>query len=103
MMDGVFMIAPGIGPPSGGADLVGNKAFNLMRLCGAGMPVPPGFVLSVDWCRRRRAGSLTEEELDAGLAAGIAELEALTGQRSEVSESRSWCRCDPGPRPRCPG
>ncbi len=75
------MIAPGIGPPSGGADLVGNKAFNLMRLCGAGMPVPPGFVLSVDWCRRRRAGSLTEEELDAGLAAGIAQLEALTGQR----------------------
>ena len=81
MMDGVFLIAPGIGPPPGGADLVGNKAFNLMRLCEAGMPVPPGFVLSVDWCRRRRAGTLTEEELEAGLTSGIARLEALTGQR----------------------
>jgi pyruvate,orthophosphate dikinase len=81
MIDGVHMIAPGIGPPPGGADLVGNKAYNLMRLCAAGMPVPPGFVLSVDWCRRRRAGSLTEEELEAALSSGIARLEALTGQR----------------------
>jgi pyruvate,orthophosphate dikinase len=31
--------------------IVGNKAFNLMRLAALGLPVPPGFVLSTDFCR----------------------------------------------------
>lgn len=74
----VEMIAPGAGLPKGGADAVGNKAFNLMRMAAAGLPAPPGFVLPTTWCRRTGAGDLPYKELDAALASGIAQLERLT-------------------------
>ena len=41
--------------PPGGAEEVGNKAFNLMRMAAAGLPVPPGFVLPAGWCGLPRA------------------------------------------------
>jgi pyruvate,orthophosphate dikinase len=72
------MIAPGAGLPKGGANAVGNKAFNLMRMATAGLPAPPGFVLPTSWCARHGAGDLSDQELDAALAAGIAQLEKLT-------------------------
>ncbi len=68
-------ILPNEALPAGGADAVGNKAWNLMRLAQAGLPVPPAFVLPIAWCRAPRDPAALRQ----ALAAGIARLEAATG------------------------
>jgi pyruvate,orthophosphate dikinase len=50
-----YAILPGAVLPKWGAAEVGNKAWNLMRLVHANMPVPPAFVLPTTWCRRSPA------------------------------------------------
>ncbi len=72
-------ILPNAEPPEGGAETVGNKAFNLMRLVQAALPVPPAFVLPTSWCRARRRGGPDANALHLALRAGIARLEAATG------------------------
>ena len=47
-----YAIVPGAIMPKGGAAEVGNKAWNLMRLMNANLPVPAAFVLPTTWCRR---------------------------------------------------
>jgi pyruvate, orthophosphate dikinase len=66
-------------PAIGGAEEVGNKAWNLMRLAQAGMPVPAAFVLPTRWCHRSESKRSTE--LRAVLAGGITQLESATGLR----------------------
>jgi len=58
----------------GGAAEVGNKAWNLMRMAQARLPVPPAFVLPTAWCGRTDAPTA----LPATLAAGITLLEHAT-------------------------
>jgi pyruvate,orthophosphate dikinase len=62
--------------PKGGAEEVGNKAWNLIRMARAGLPVPAAFVLPTHWCQL--AVPRSAKELPAVLAAGIAGLEAAT-------------------------
>ncbi|MBN8872184.1 MAG: pyruvate, phosphate dikinase [Rhodospirillales bacterium] len=71
-----ILIMPGQPLPAGGPEQVGNKAWNLMRMAEAGLPVPPAFVLSTAWCRTR---PLDSSALAAALADGIRQLEAATG------------------------
>ena len=78
---GVTMIAAGVVPPPGGAADVGNKAWNLIRMATAGLPVPPGFVLPTSWCRMRRTELADDRRLAKALASGIDRLEAATGLR----------------------
>ena len=73
----LYSILRGTAPASGGAQEVGNKAWNLMRLAQAGLPVPPAFVLPTAWCRH--AQSKDEPMLRLALAKGIARLETATG------------------------
>jgi pyruvate,orthophosphate dikinase len=78
--EAVYAIGPDAKPPAGGAAEVGNKAWNLIRMAAAGMPVPPGFVLSTGWCRRMRAPDAdADAALAEALAGGIVGLEAATG------------------------
>lgn len=70
----IHAILPGAALAPGGAAEVGNKAWNLMRMADAGLPVPPAFVLPTHWCGRRNA----ETALYAALEAGIAQIEAAT-------------------------
>jgi pyruvate,orthophosphate dikinase len=75
-------ILPGAPLPAGGAADVGNKAWNLMRMAEAGLPVPPGFVLPTSWCRARRGhdgDDCDDDALQRALSVGIARLEASTG------------------------
>lgn len=72
-----YAIQPGAPQAKVGAEEVGNKAWNLMRLAEAGLPVPPAFVLPTSW--RRRLGSSGETALRRTLAEGVARLEAATG------------------------
>lgn len=74
-----YSIAPGSALPPGGAGEVGNKAWNLMRMASASIPVPPGIVLPTSWCREYRAGRLPETSLTELLASPLAALETATG------------------------
>ena len=64
--------------PAGGPDEVGFKAWNLMRMSRAGLPVPAAFVLSTGWCRALCRGSIDESDLRSVLQRGITRLEATT-------------------------
>jgi pyruvate,orthophosphate dikinase len=62
--------------------VIGNKAHGLLRLVEAGLPIPPGFILSTEWCRRFHAsGEQLPAEFEPVLEAGIRELERVTGLR----------------------
>ena len=77
MSNGFYKILPRAPLPKGGAEEVGNKAWNLMRMTAAGLPVPAGFVLPTSWCKAFRLEK--HQELERSLTAGIAELESATG------------------------
>jgi pyruvate,orthophosphate dikinase len=74
----LYVILPGEKLPSGGAQEVGNKAFNLMRMARSGLPVPAGFVLPAAWCSLPRATEANAEALRSALAQGITRIEAAT-------------------------
>jgi len=76
---GFHLIVPGARLPADGAAAVGNKAWHLMQLARAGLPVPAAFVLPTGWCRARHGGAADDAALRLVLAAGIARLEAATG------------------------
>ena len=75
-----------LGPaaPGGGAippELVGVKAHNLIRMAQAGLPVPPGFVLSTGLCRRyHREGRQAVADAAALARREISALEVQTGR-----------------------
>ena len=75
----LYLILPGAAPSKGGANEVGNKAWNLMRMAQVGLPVPPAFVLPTAWCRRHQPAD--DQSLREALAKGIARLETATGLR----------------------
>jgi pyruvate,orthophosphate dikinase len=76
-MANFYSILPGGVPSKGGAQEVGNKAWNLMRMAQIGLPVPPAFVLPTDWCRRTQpADKLLMKQT---LSEGIVRLETATG------------------------
>jgi pyruvate, orthophosphate dikinase len=78
-MANFYTILPGVPPAQGGAPEVGNKAWNLMQMAQAGLPVPPAFVLPAAWCHRTQAAD--QAILRQTLAEGIAQLEKATGLR----------------------
>jgi pyruvate,orthophosphate dikinase len=71
----MFAILPGSALAPGGAAQVGNKAWNLMRMAQAGLPVPPAFVLPTDWCGRKG----DDPALHQALVDGIEILETANG------------------------
>lgn len=63
-------------------DEVGAKAFNLILMKEAGLPVPRGFVLSTGSCRKYfEAGGRLGDDLVAAVVRGIEEIEVATGLR----------------------
>ena len=75
----LYVILPNVTLPAGGAAEVGNKAFNLMRMASAGLPVPPGFVLPTVWCGLPRDCADDCRVSSAVLAKGMAKVEAAAG------------------------
>jgi pyruvate,orthophosphate dikinase len=71
----LFPILPGSPLAPGGAQMVGNKAWNLMRMVQAGLPVPEAFVLPTSWCGRPDNAM----GLPPVLSEGIAQLTSATG------------------------
>src|SRR5450432_2096623 len=75
----LYAISPGELLPPGGAEEAGSKAWNLMRMAGAGLAVPPGFVLPTAWCGKHRTPQTTEAAQKSVLSKGIVKLEGITG------------------------
>jgi len=78
----LYPILAGAAAAPGAADEVGGKAWNLMRLAGAGLKVPPAFVLPTAWRGRLEpppAPCRPVEDRRATLDRGIRLLEAATG------------------------
>jgi pyruvate, orthophosphate dikinase len=66
-------------PPGATAEVVGDKAANLIRLAAAGLPVPPGFVLPTPLCRAYfRGGQRLPEGTAELLRQGVREVEEAT-------------------------
>ncbi len=61
--------------------LLGGKGANLMRMTAAGIPVPPGFTVTVDACNAYAADGRMPDGLEEELRCAVAELEGLTGTR----------------------
>src|SRR5271165_1726143 len=76
-MPDLYTILPGSPLPKGGAQEVGNKAWGLLRMVQAGLPIPPAFVLPTAWCQRTRTAD--QPVLRQTLAAGITRLQSATG------------------------
>jgi len=72
-----YLVAPGVPVAEGGANEVGNKAWNLMLMAQAVLPVPPAFVLPTSWCHRDL--TLQDAQLRQTLGEGVSALEATTG------------------------
>lgn len=65
-----------------GKDVVGSKAHNLMRMARCGLPVPSGFVLSTDLCRRFQTHpDHALDGLDAAVGPALVALEKATGRK----------------------
>ncbi len=76
-MADLYIIAPGSKPCEGGAKEVGGKAWGLMRMTEAGLPIPPAFVLPTSWCERRDAAD--QNVIRQMLLGGISKVEGATG------------------------
>jgi pyruvate, orthophosphate dikinase len=76
-MPDLYTILPGSPLPKGGAQEVGNKAWGLLRIVQAGLPIPPAFVLPTAWCRRTQTAD--QLVLRKTLAAGITRLQSAAG------------------------
>ena len=76
-MPDLYTILPGSPLPKGGAQEVGNKAWGLLRMAQAGLPIPPAFVLPTAWCQRTQTAD--QPVLRQTLAAGITRLQAAAG------------------------
>lgn len=74
-------------PYDGGSELptkeiVGSKAYNLMRMARRGLPVPPGFVFGTDLCRDYLdRGAAAFSGLDEVLERELGRLGSVTGRR----------------------
>ena len=67
------------GPRDATAEVVGNKAANLICMAKAGLPVPPGFVLPTALCRAYfEHGQKLPEDAAGSLRRGVREVEKAT-------------------------
>src|SRR3974390_2079773 len=69
-------------------DVVGRKAANLVRMVGAGLRVPPGFVLTTQvWADYERRGRRLDHDVEELVARGLRQIEHATGLRFAASRN----------------
>ena len=84
-------------------DVLGGKGASLTAMCRAGLPVPPGFTISIACCRHyHQHGKTWPEGLEDELRAYMARLEEATGKRFGAARARCWSRCGPALPCPCP-
>ena len=65
----------------GDRDHLGGKGANLAEMASIGLPVPPGFTVPTPWCAAYYEAGGLPDDLRAGLADGVAHIEAIVGKR----------------------
>lgn len=80
LTDEVFHIGPADLPATASVDSLGFKAWNLARMTGAGMRVPPAFVLSTAWCGAWKSSAGRLPQLETVLSDNVRRLEQRTGR-----------------------
>ena len=66
----------------GDRNLLGGKGANLAEMASIGLPVPPGFTISTEFCAvYYDEGGQFPDSLKAEVATGIAHIEGITGKR----------------------
>ena len=66
----------------GDRNLLGGKGANLAEMASIGLPVPPGFTISTEFCDvYYQEGRAFPDGLKAEVATGIAHIEGITGKR----------------------
>ena len=85
-------------------DLLGGKGANLAEMTRLGLPVPPGFTVTTEACRRylraRRGAGRAAGPGDRGAAPAGGRGRAPARRRRTT---RCWSACGPGRSSRCPG
>jgi len=71
MSEPFYVVAPGRSVVGVGAEELGNKGWNLMRMAQIGLPVPPAVILPTSLC-------FNPDGIDEIIAAGLRELEAAS-------------------------
>jgi pyruvate,orthophosphate dikinase len=80
--DWIFPFRKGeAGLPENAVERLGRKGANLAAMCRLGLPVPPGFTVSVELCRQFLHGGKLPPEFGIALGEGIAFLEEATLRR----------------------
>ena len=83
-MSGPWVFPFGGGKAAGGAAdkaLLGGKGAGLSEMVRLGLPVPPGFVITTEVCRRWMDGGAYPPELAGQVEAALAEVGAQTGAK----------------------
>ena len=75
--------------------ILGNKGANLVTMTRLGLPVPPGFILSVEaYTEYKRSGRLPETEIKQAMAALEKQARKKLGKELQVSvRSSAPCPC----------
>src|SRR5437868_15412088 len=62
-------------------DELGGKGAGLAEMTNASLPVPPGFTIQTEACRRFLKNGVTPVQVEGEMRAALVGLEVLTGQR----------------------
>ena len=84
-------------------DLLGGKGANLAEMTRLGLPVPPGFTVTTEACRRYLADGASPPELRVQVTRALRALEDKVGRSSAIRRTRCWSRCARARSSRCPG
>src|SRR5262249_31223220 len=79
-----FVYSFGAGRAEGNGKMkaeLGGKGAGLAEMTNAGLPVPPGFTIQTEACRRFLKNEVTPIEVEREMRAALNALEELTGQR----------------------
>ncbi len=77
----VHFFGPGVSEPEPSKEVLGGKAYSLMTMTGAGLPVPPGFTVSTRCCAEYyAAGRKWPKGLEEELRQALGWLEETTGR-----------------------
>lgn len=77
----VYLFSPGRAEGNASMrDKLGGKGANLAEMANLGLPIPPGFTITTDACRYYYNHGEYPQGLKEEIAAGMAELEELTGR-----------------------
>lgn len=83
--------------------LFGGKGAGLCEMTQAGLPVPPGLIVTTEVCNAYYANNKQfPEGMWEQVTSALHEIEKKVGKNSAMRRTRCWFRCDRARLSRCP-